>query len=103
MGRRYDDDVQVQLDLREESPGPGAFIWQERLYQVREVLGHWYERTPWWEEAAERGLDADSGDGEVWRVAASAGRARGAGTYDLRRSPASGEPDAGWQLLQVVD
>lgn len=112
MGRRYDDDVDVQLGAGSGGgggqQGPTAFVWQQRLYQVREVLGHWHEGTPWWESSGERRLEAGTGDREVWRVAASAGRVRGTGTYDLGRAPedpggSGGALGGRWQLLEVVD
>ena len=112
MGRRYEDTVEV----RQRTDGaldPTAFLWRERLYVIREVLGHWHESTPWWEQGAARALHGEdvpaatspggpaalAGDQEVWRVAASAGRLAGTGTYDLGRAA----PDDAWRLLRVVD
>lgn len=113
MGRRCGDVVHV----REEAAGqgvPSAFVWRERFYVVREVLGHWRESTPWWEGAGalalhglQPGVDGAAGgrgratgaDAEVWRVAASAGRRAEVGTYDLGRPGDRGE----WRLLRVVD
>ena len=115
MGRRYEDTVEV----RQRADGaldPTAFLWRERLYVIREVLGHWHESTAWWEQGAARVLHGEgvpaargadgaapsralAGDREVWRVAASAGRLAGTGTYDLGRAA----PDDGWRLLRVVD
>lgn len=102
MGRRYEERVDVQRDAAVASEGPTAFLWQQRLYQVREVLAHWHERAPWWEAEGDRRLSAASGEREVWRVAASAGRARGTGTYDLGCAGAGGSGEE-WQLLEVVD
>lgn len=66
MGRRYDDPVEVrttgapgggQGDAEPVVPGaPVAFIWRDRLYVVRGVLSHWYERRVWWREAAASAL-----------------------------------------------
>ncbi len=73
MGRRYDDLVEVRttgahspgeqdgagLQDAAEPAAPGApvaFIWRDRLYVVRGVLSHWYERRPWWREAAASAL-----------------------------------------------
>jgi len=116
MGRRYEDTVEV----RQRADGaldPTAFLWRERLYVIREVLGHWHEPTAWWEQGAARALHGEdapvarraggapapsralAGDQEVWRVAASAGRLAGTGTYDLGRAA----PEQGWRLLRVVD
>ena len=108
MGRRYDDVVDVRTGPSTAGPlatGPTAFVWQERLYVVREVLGHWHEREAWWQAPEGRRLTGASGEQEVLRVAASAGRTRGTGTYDLGRSPTtSGDRDAqAWRLLEVVD
>lgn len=102
MGRRYDDDVDVRVDVRATpQDGPTAFVWRQRLYLVHEVLGHWHERAAWWEGPAGAGVAA-AGDREVWRVAAAIGRGAssgGTGTYDLGRD--GGAPQ--WQLLAVVD
>jgi hypothetical protein len=112
MGRRYDDDVAVQLGEHPGSvQGPAAFIWRERLYVVRQVLGHWRERDAWWEGPEGHRLAGASGEREVWRVSASAGRTRGSGTYHLGRGVpggaegATGADDAerAWRLLEVVD
>lgn len=119
MGRRYEDAVHVK-EAADGTAEPSAFVWHERLYVIREVLGHWHERTAWWDgpaARAARGEDAaapatggagareagresgrESGR-EVWRVAASAGRQCATGTYDLGRSASASE----WRLLQVVD
>jgi hypothetical protein len=111
VGRRYEDAVHVQ-EAADGTAGPSAFLWHERLYVIREVLGHWHERAAWWDgpaARAARGEDAAvavapaagaQGAGrEVWRVAASAGRQCATGTYDLGRSGSASE----WRLLQVVD
>jgi hypothetical protein len=123
MARQYDEDIDVR-----ETPGlpgtPEAFLWRGRLYLVRGVLGHWRERRAWWTGRAARvlhGQDTSSGpadlpgggvrvalgeEDEMWRVAASPGRAAGHGIYDLCRSSASAESDptsGGWRLLRVAD
>ena len=115
MTRRYADPVQVmrrQTDECEDG-APAMFLWRGRLYVVREVLGHWWERRAWWTGADARAVHGevppsgaagpapDRGDGgvvagapgdavarsgadrEVWRVAASPGSAYGTGVYDL--------------------
>jgi hypothetical protein len=62
MVRRYDEPIEVRTAT---DPGtvpegggaaPVAFIWRERLYVVRTVLTHWYERRVWWREAAASAL-----------------------------------------------
>lgn len=111
MGRRYEDAVHVK-EAADGTAEPSAFVWHERLYVIREVLGHWHERTAWWDgpaARAARGEDAAAPAAElagprevwreVWRVAASAGRQCATGTYDLGRSASASE----WRLLQVVD
>jgi hypothetical protein len=100
----------------EEGCAPETFVWRGRLYVVRAVLGHWWERQAWWVAAPARsvhglapedeGVVAPDGAGraewgsdrEVWRVEASPGRAFGTGVYDL------GCPgDDAWLLLRVAD
>jgi hypothetical protein len=112
MGRRYGGVVHVRL-AEPEAEGPSAFVWRERLYVVREVLGHWRARSSWWEGAGGRALHGEvdaapsagvaavsvlGADDEVWRVAASAGWRADVGTYDL--SPGA---SGAWRMLRVVD
>lgn len=74
MTRRYDDPVDVRIDVRRagttgaagvtgagvtgagvtgaEPGAPAQFVWRGRLYLVREVLGHWVEVRPWWRAGA---------------------------------------------------
>lgn len=108
--RRYDELVQVRTGSSAGSPVdvlvPAFFVWRDRLYVVRAVLAHWYERRVWWREAAAcalLGLRADQqvradrqipggratdrSEREVWRVEASAGRSSPIGVYDLARDP----------------
>jgi hypothetical protein len=125
MSRRYADPVDVQRAVQDGQATPTSFLWRGRLYVVREVLGHWWERRPWWTTAAGRAVhgesellvtegsaDADLGadlgaDREVWRVEASRGRSFGSGVYDLCTAGAGpGDPggsDHGWHLIRVVD
>ncbi|GAB3600239.1 hypothetical protein GCM10027446_33350 [Angustibacter peucedani] len=59
MGRRYDDPVEVRTTGEpegDEPEAPAAFVWRDRLYVVRGVLSHWYERRVWWREAAASAL-----------------------------------------------
>ena len=131
MVRKYADPVQVRRgncapegwapegwapEGQEEGCAPETFLWRGRLYVVRRVLGHWWERQAWWtaaparsvhgeaEEPAEGAAPDEAGrsewgaDREVWRVEASPGRAFGTGVYDL------GCPgDDAWLLLRVAD
>lgn len=111
MSRRFADPVEVQRAVRDGEPVPATFLWRGRLYVVRNVLGHWWERRSWWAGAAGRavhgdgeapaGPDGAAADREIWRVEASRGRSFGSGVYDLCIAGAAG--DGGWQLIRVVD
>jgi hypothetical protein len=134
--RRYTDPVEVRSASPEESGAPSAFLWRGRLFVVRDVLGHWYERRSWWASAAARSVHGESVPGtdgalalddagagpppvrvhvadlaqerEVWRVAASPGRAYPGGVYDLCREPVVPTPPGGapgevWHLVRVAD
>jgi hypothetical protein len=118
MVRRYDEpvDVQARPGAPDEPDEPTAFVWRGRLYVVRGVLAHWYERRAWWRDTASLtllGLRADggeqvagaataqgtvaasaatsvlagAGEREVWRVEAAAGRSSPVGVYELVRDP----------------
>jgi Family of unknown function (DUF6504) len=115
MARRIGEPVMVRV-AGEPDGAPGTFLWRDRVYVVREVLGHWQERRSWWASAAARavhgdhdapqdpdqsahraGMDAESNPGdvlnqerEIWRVEASAGRMFGNGVYDLARDGSGG-------------
>jgi hypothetical protein len=98
---------------------PTAFLWRNRLYVVREVLGHWHERGDWWSGRAARAVHGDLGDAvadagggvavldreqELWRVEASPGRVFGTGVYDLSRAvPGSAHEQVEWRLARVAD
>ena len=119
--RRYTDPVEVRSASPDGTGAPSAFLWRGRLYVVRDVLGHWLERTSWWSSPAARMVHGEGVPGvdgalaldgplpgaavapmrvtdlaqerEVWRVSASPGRAYPSGIYDLCREPA-GEASA---------
>lgn len=127
--RHYDIAVQVRTAPEVtggveagQPPPPAQFLWHDRLYVVREVLGLWRERTAWWAGAVGQGVHGDgatqasagtasggeleqrwdAADRWVWRVEASAGRSGVTGTYDIcregpicRQEPASGPDGAG--------
>jgi hypothetical protein len=126
MARKYADPVQVRRERAPEGRpsggqegagcAPETFLWRGRLYVVRAVLGHWWERQAWWTAAPARSVHGEGeepregaapdgagraewgSDREVWRVEASPGRAFGTGVYDL------GCPgDDAWLLLRVAD
>ena len=101
MSRRYDDPVEV----RRRDDDPAEFLWQGRLYAVREVLARWVETGAWWQAArpgagaAPAGAVEMQGEREVWRVEATRGQAHGAGVYDLCFDWGAG----GWTLLRAQD
>lgn len=112
--RRYDETV----DVRVQHAGPVAFLWRDRLYVVREVLGCWRERQAWWSRRDQDGLRADDvGEQRIWRVEAGSGRttgpAAGTGVFELSESIPLGEhAGAGaasapvvhrWRLLRSLD
>ena len=115
--RTYDDVVEV----RQERAAPRQFLWRGRVYVVRDVLSHWYERTAWWDGAAARaalgtadpatgpGVTHDTAGGgpgaerEVWRVQARAGRSATDGVFDLAVTTASPTARPSWHLVRVVD
>jgi hypothetical protein len=115
MTRRHADPVEV----RGTGDRPTHFLWRDRVYAVREVLGHWKESHPWWEEARRTGATGTTGrprtaadpapatalshcvrtEREVWRVEASPGRAFAIGVYDLSLDPEA----ARWTLTRTAD
>jgi Family of unknown function (DUF6504) len=134
MVRRYDEpvDVQARPGAPDEPAEPTAFLWRGRLYVVRAVQAHWYERRAWWRDAAgltllglrtddgqvagaatAQGTVAaraatsvlpDAGEREVWRVEAAAGRSSPVGVYELVHDPLSSDTaSGGWRLSRVDD
>ena len=117
MVRRFSDPVEVR-EVPQEGVAPArpdAFIWRGRLYVVREVLGRWRERRPWWRDAV---ADVAAGGGpavpvlsvaavehEVWRVEASPGWSFAPGVYDLVHDlPIDQEGTREqWSLVRVAD
>lgn len=111
LARRYAEVVEVQR----RDDVPAQFLWRGRLYVVRAVLGHWLEAGVWWRapeatallvgdtvaSAAEArtGIAVDDAEREFWRVEAGAGRAAGAGVYDLCFDWAAGA----WSVAAVLD
>jgi uncharacterized protein DUF6504 len=120
MTRRVGEPVEVRV-VGGDDATPTAFLWRNRLYVVREVLGHWHERGDWWAGRAARAVHGDemvaeAGGGvavldqerELWRVEASPGQVFGTGVYDLSRTvPGSGcgaaQERAEWRLARVTD
>lgn len=112
MGRRRADEIAV---VRQDD-APDQFLWQHRLYQVREVLAHWVEAGRWWAAGAAVAMTSggpepsgaagagsvvtlDDGEREFWRVEAAAGRSGQPGVFDLSFDWSQ----ARWQLVQVMD
>lgn len=122
MSRYYDEPVEVRTRATPEGPQPEQFLWRGRLHVVHAVLDSWVESGGWWTAPAARRLlqeggeaergdllvqapggppsgYPDSGERELWRVQATAGRGRGYGVFELGH-----EPDrAAWRLVRVHD
>ena len=120
--RRYDEPVEVRSGLVDQVEGPEQFVWRDRLWRVRAVVGRWVETAPWWEHQAVRGLlGADqqpdlpvasvativaAQEQEVWRVDATVGRLgmvrpddpEVRGVFDLAR-----DETGRWRLLGCLD
>jgi hypothetical protein len=82
MVRRYDEpvDVQVRPGTPDEPDEPTAFVWHGRLYVVRGVQAHWYERRAWWRDTASLTLLGLRADGAVQDRADGAVQEAGAAT-----------------------
>lgn len=88
--RRYDDPVAVRRGLVDGVEGPEQFVWRDRLWRVRAVVGRWVETAPWWEHHDVRGLlgeqdDAAGGAGGEAGPAAAAGTAVSVATLLVER------------------
>lgn len=117
--RRYDDPIEVRQRGDADSAGaagsdgdaghqvpPEAFAWRGRWYQVQAVLGHWYERTPWWravldssQAGAVLSLASVEQEQEIWRVEAAplrTGRGGAGGVFDLAKG-------CRWRLIRMAD
>ena len=118
--RRYDDPVEVRAGLVHGREAPAQFLWRDRLWQVREVVGHWVETAPWWHQPAVQELLGLHGDGgrderaapasvgsvaslvaerDVWRVDASKGRLGPRGVFELVCDGMTGR----WRLTGCED
>jgi hypothetical protein len=108
--RQYEDLVEVRkgaVDTLAPEDGPEQFLWQGRLWQVREVIAHWMEIGAWWLRRPEEqpGRSELVHEREVWRVTAARGRAvstpddPGFGVFDLAFDPAGGV----WRLAAAMD
>jgi hypothetical protein len=110
MARRHADPIEVRGPGSGGTAGAGEqpthFLWRDRVYAVREVLGHWRESGPWWEAvraAPQQGVREtgvlDTTDREVWRVEASRGRCYAPGVYELSLDRTAGR----WTLRGSTD
>ena len=99
MARRYGEPIDVRSDSARGVPE--SFLWRGRVYLVREVLDHWWERHAWWAAPAARAVHGDGessggveaakaatrsalgGEREIWRVEACRGRQGATGVFDL--------------------
>jgi Family of unknown function (DUF6504) len=105
MVRRYDEpiDVQARPGGPDEPERPTAFVWRGRLYVVRGVLAHWYERRAWWRDTASLTLLGLRADGEGTAGASGvAGAATAQGTV-AARAATSVLADAGERQVWRVE
>jgi len=96
-------------EVRRCADEPEQFLWRDRLYLVRGVLGHWRESGGLWRTAVTRaalpgepngGVGVlDDGERELWRVAAGAGRLDDIGVFDLCFDWLHGQ----WTVVRVQD
>lgn len=56
MSRRLADPVEVRTVPAPAGPVPDQFLWNGRLYVVREVLARWTESGSWWRGTEVRAL-----------------------------------------------
>jgi hypothetical protein len=114
MSRLHADLVEVRTRSEAAGPVPDQFLWQGRLYLVREVLARWTESGSWWRGTAVRALtqgpaatdtpvEIDDHESQWWRVEADSGRlaalSGGRGVYDLCFDWSSSR----WSLKRVMD
>ena len=105
MTRLYGDAVDDAAEVRRRADEPEQFLWRDRLYLVRAVLGHWMESGGWWRaEVLDAGVRGDAGgldDGEreFWRVEAGAGQLGDTGVFDLCFDWSHGR----WAVVRVQD
>ena len=106
--RQYDDPIEVRKGLVPGHGGdleaPEQFLWQGRLWRVRDVVAHWVETGPWWQSGAGSAPEAGGdllAEREVWRVAAGrpGGMAGSSGVFDLAFDWIRGS----WVLTRCLD
>lgn len=110
--RSYGELIEVRKGLVAGCEAPEQFVWRDRLWVVRTIIGHWVETGAWWEQAGVSALLGVSGQAavspcataelleerEIWRVEAVRSR-HNSGVFDLAFSW-GGEP---WRLLCSLD
>lgn len=104
--RRYNEPIQVPAGSVVD--GPKRFRWRNRSFEVTQILRHWWEATPWWQQSEARALRGDevamfsgeSLESEIWLVTA---RPRGRGTPDGMYEVALQASRREWLLRAVVD
>jgi hypothetical protein len=89
MTRRVDDPVEVRVTGGQDAT-PTSFLWRNRLYVVREVLGHWRERCEWWNGSAARAVHGDTAaDTAAVGAVGAVGAGRGAAAAGVVSSAAA--------------
>lgn len=100
--RQHTDVIEVRrsggVGRQIDGDAPDQFLWQGRLWQVRDVLSSWIEEGAWWVRSPEEAPGASEliFHREVWRVVASRGRDVGSlgdpgcAVFDLTFDPGSG-------------
>lgn len=81
--RQIEEPIEVRQDWVAGMAVPAQFLWQDRLWLVRDV----------------RGWPVDPGGIEVWRVVAGDGREGRQGVYELVHTSSTGQ----WRLRTVAD
>ena len=49
--RNYGELIDVRKGLVAGCEAPEQFVWRDRLWVVRTIIGHWVETGAWWEQA----------------------------------------------------
>ena len=73
MVRRYGPNKHSSIAVSLQGEVPALFIWQNKTYQIADVVTTWVETAPWWITSA---LEK-----HVWRVEACS--TSHVGTYEL--------------------
>ncbi len=86
MVRSYEDVVDVRGGPAGGASGgsfaPHQFLWRGRLYVVRDVLSHWFERSAWWEGVAAQAARGECGGPGEHGTDEGTGTRKGARTRD---------------------